>query len=205
MSNTLPESLWTSCGRNLSCPPNRGARTPCKGQTGARCLCTSAASSLYFRVPRALTSQLDRQLCCGNRWNLFAHVGYVSSFPVRPFRKPWPQCMARMSSVWSLQDNEKFRMSCWFSSDFSPCAAKKRSVHDAPKQQVHHGKPMFGIKEAKVQTVRRGSAHWDAGSAAAMFPTSVYRSGAKGLQNSTGLQSRGEHILPIANQSQWTV
>lgn len=64
---------------------------------------------------------------------------------------------------------------------------------------------MFGIKEAKVQTVRRGSAHWDAGSAAAMFPTSVYRSGAKGLQNSTGLQSRGEHILPIANQSQWTV
>ncbi|KDD75491.1 hypothetical protein H632_c659p2 [Helicosporidium sp. ATCC 50920] len=55
------------------------------------------------------------------RHNLFAHVGAVSSFAVRPDRYKWPRCFASLSSAWSLQDVEKYQAKCTGVSDVSPC------------------------------------------------------------------------------------
>jgi len=57
-------------------------------------------------------------------YNLFAHIGAVSSFSDRPPRKEWPACYAHMSHAWSLQENEAFREECTIAgADFSPCQA----------------------------------------------------------------------------------
>ena len=42
------------------------------------------------------------------RYNLFEHLGAVSTFSIRPRRPSWPGCYAPMSSAWSLTAVEKF-------------------------------------------------------------------------------------------------
>lgn len=54
------------------------------------------------------------------RYNLFAHLGAISSFEVRPDRAAWPGCYESMSKVWSLQTHERFVVRCRHT-DLSPC------------------------------------------------------------------------------------
>ncbi|XRB19636.1 glycosyl transferase containing protein [Pseudoscourfieldia marina] len=53
--------------------------------------------------------------------NLYAHIGHISSFEVRPKRQAWPGCYEGMHNVWSLAATEKYQAACRTKSDISPC------------------------------------------------------------------------------------
>ena len=56
------------------------------------------------------------------RYNLFEHLGAVSTFSIRPRRPSWPGCYAPMSSAWSLTAVEKFdERRCAKIGDLFPC------------------------------------------------------------------------------------
>mmetsp|Transcript_8610 Transcript_8610/g.25858 ORF Transcript_8610/g.25858 Transcript_8610/m.25858 type:complete len:641 (+) Transcript_8610:373-2295(+) len=59
------------------------------------------------------------------RYNMMAHRGDVSSFPVRMHRRKWPGCFEKMARAWSLHIRERYNEgTCAHVSDIFPCASR---------------------------------------------------------------------------------
>ena len=69
------------------------------------------------------------------KYNLFDHIGAVSTFSVRPERAAFPRCFGEMASVWTLPKHETFRRRVCRSSDVSPCRAEPGARDDLPLGQ----------------------------------------------------------------------